>query len=283
LNKLEAKINISIIVPCYNQAQFLSEALESVINQTYKNWECIIVNDGSTDHTEDVAKQWLNKDNRFSYVKIENGGLSNARNVGIENAIGEYILPLDADDKIGERYLELAIEKFDVNSYTKVIYSNAKMFGAKEGELVLKPFSLKNLAKKNMIFCSAIFRKRDWEKVGGYDVKMTYGYEDWELWINMLKNGGEVVKLNEFCFFYRIKENSMLLNLDKKKKKYLYDYLSVKHTVFFIENRGNFFDLYNENIKRENHLKYMLKSKKHAVNVLSKALLNIKIFKHIND
>ena len=71
---------VSIIVPCYKQAQFLSEALESVINQSYYNWECIIVNDGSPDHTDDIANEWLSRDERFNYVSIKNGGLSHARN-----------------------------------------------------------------------------------------------------------------------------------------------------------------------------------------------------------
>ena len=93
---------VSVIVPCYNQAQFLDEALMSVLNQSYANWECLIINDGSPDNTEDVALRWCNKDERFVYLKKENGGLCAARNMGIEKATGEFILPLDADDKIAE-------------------------------------------------------------------------------------------------------------------------------------------------------------------------------------
>ena len=97
---------ISVIVPCYNQAQYLDECLQSVLDQTYTDWECIIVNDGSPDHTEEIAKKWVEKDARFRYLFKENGGLSSARNAGIEIAKGEWILPLDADDKIGNQYLE---------------------------------------------------------------------------------------------------------------------------------------------------------------------------------
>ena len=96
---------VSIIVPCYNQAYFLSEALESVLNQTYSNWECIIVNDGSPDNTKTVASKWCDKDKRFNYVEKKNGGLSSARNAGIAISKGEYILPLDADDIIHESFL----------------------------------------------------------------------------------------------------------------------------------------------------------------------------------
>lgn len=72
---------ISVIVPCYNQAQYLDECLQSVLDQTYQNWECIIVNDGSPDNTEEIALRWTKKDSRFRYLKKENEGLSSARNL----------------------------------------------------------------------------------------------------------------------------------------------------------------------------------------------------------
>jgi len=89
---------VSIIIPCYNQANYLTYSLASVLEQTYTNWECIIVNDGATDNTKEVAKEWCAKDNRFVYVEKQNGGLSSARNAGINVAKGDYIQFLDADD-----------------------------------------------------------------------------------------------------------------------------------------------------------------------------------------
>jgi glycosyltransferase involved in cell wall biosynthesis len=100
-------VNITVIVPCYNQAAYLDEALQSVLNQTYLYWECIIVNDGSTDQSEVKAKEWTEKDHRFKYFYQKNSGLCSARNFGIKKAQGEFILPLDADDKLGENYLKL--------------------------------------------------------------------------------------------------------------------------------------------------------------------------------
>src|SRR5665647_2316811 len=79
-------VTISVIIPCYNQAHFLNESVGSVIAQTYTNWECIIVNDGSTDDTEKVALEISQKDNRIQYIKKENGGLSSARNAGLNIA-----------------------------------------------------------------------------------------------------------------------------------------------------------------------------------------------------
>ena len=181
---------ISVIVPCYNQAQYLDECLQSVLDQTYTDWECIIVNDGSPDHTEEIAKKWVEKDARFRYLSKENGGLSSARNAGIEIAKGEWILPLDADDKIGERYLELAEKEFE-NDY-KVIYCTTKFFGAKQGEWKLADFSLNTLAKFNILTCTSFYKKDNWEKVGGYDILLlgTSTWGDGELqddWYDAIK------------------------------------------------------------------------------------------------
>lgn len=225
---------ISIIVPCYNQSQFLDECLQSVLNQTYINWECLIINDGSPDNTDEVANKWLQKDSRFKYYLKENGGLSSARNYGISKALGSWILPLDNDDYISSDYLTLASKHFQ-NENLKVIYCNAENFGALQSPLELTDFSLEQLAKKNIIFCTAFFRKVDWNAVGGYDENLKAGLEDWEFWINILKNGGSVLKLSEVCFFYRIKENSMLVDFCKSKteKEVTYKIIEKKHIDFF--------------------------------------------------
>ena len=235
---------ISVIVPCYNQAQYLDECLQSVLDQTYQNWECIIVNDGSPDHTEEIAKKWVEKDARFRYLFKENGGISSARNAGIEIAKGEWILPLDADDKIGNQYLELAEKKFE-NDY-KVIYCATRFFGAKEGEWKLADFSLKTLAKFNILTCSALYKKKDWIEIGGYDKRFVYGIEDYDFWISLLKNGGNVYKINSTLFYYRIKNESRSINLINNYKTKMFDLLSIKHADFFVKHLGNFNHIYIE-------------------------------------
>ena len=251
---------ISVVVPCYNQAQYLDECLQSVLNQTYQDWECIIVNDGSPDHTEEIAKNWVEKDARFIYLSKENGGLSSARNAGIEIAKGEWILPLDADDKIGDKYLELAEKEFE-KDYT-VIYCEAELFGNEIGKWHLPEFSLENLAKKNCIFCSAFYKKEDWKKVNGYDINMIYGLEDYEFWISLLKNKNTVKKLPQTLFYYRVKENSMLTSLKSERINKMFNYISKKHTDFFLEYLGSFNELF---LLQENTLKKydkLLNSKK---------------------
>jgi len=100
--------SVSVIVPCYEQAKYLPEAIESVVNQTYTNWECIIVNDGSTDNTIQVAEFLIEKynDKQLIIINQTNKGLPEARNCGIKASKGKYILPLDADDKLYPEMLE---------------------------------------------------------------------------------------------------------------------------------------------------------------------------------
>jgi len=269
---------VSIIVPCYNQAQYLDEALQSVLDQTHQNWECIIVNDGSPDHTEEVAKKWVEKDSRFVYLKKENGGLGSARNAGITIAKAEFVLPLDADDKIGANYVALAVETFQNDDFLKVVYCKAVKFGDEEGLWQLQPFSLKAIATGNMIFCSAMYRKSDWERVGGYDVKMIYGWEDWEFWIAILKNGGNVKCLDEIGFYYRTKESSMIKLVNKDNKKYLYEYVSVKHADFFVKQLGSF--MYLDSIIKNTKLEFQnrLQSEKFVVDLFCSTFFKFSIF-----
>lgn len=255
---------ISIIIPCYNQAQYLDECLQSVLDQTFTNWECIIVNDGSPDNTEEIAKKWLEKDVRFKYLYKKNGGLSSARNAGIYKAEGEWILPLDADDKISENYLELAETRFA--EYPSIIYSKAEYFGEKDGELFLEKYKPKEFLLKNSIFCSSFFTKKDWENVGGYDENMNLGYEDWEFWISLLKNNKcQPICLPETCFFYRIKESSMLSELQGNKKAKMEAYIAQKHYQLYHDTFGNYLDLIRENQSFKRRLNYYKTSKLHLL------------------
>ncbi|OCB76552.1 glycosyltransferase family 2 protein [Flavobacterium crassostreae] len=119
---------ISVIVPCYKQAQFLDAALQSVLVQTYTNWECIIINDGSPDDTEKIARNWTTKDARFKYGYQPNGGLSSARNAGLKMATGHFIQFLDADDYLAPQKLEASINRINLDHGTNTVITNFRMF-----------------------------------------------------------------------------------------------------------------------------------------------------------
>ena len=236
---------ISIIVPCYNQAQYLDECLQSVLDQTYKNWECIIVNDGSPDHTEEVAMKWVEKDSRFHYFKKENGGVASARNFGIEKALGEWILPLDADDKIGSEYLQKAANYF--NKGFRIIYCKAKFFGTFDGMFELKPFAKKDLLRENIIFVSGLYLKTDWKKTTGYNENFVHGFEDWEFWIQMIKeiDESEVIQIDYTGFYYRRKgvSRDTAINKNEAEKKIISSMIYLKHVDTYHHEFGSYHDL----------------------------------------
>lgn len=271
---------VSIIVPCYNQAAYLDEALESVVKQTYTYWECIIINDGSTDNTNSVVKKWISKDVRFKYLEQENKGVVIARNNGIKIAVGDYILPLDADDKIGEDYILLAIEQFENQKNLKLVYCEAAYFGDKVEIWNLPEFTLAELAVRNIIFNCAVFKKKDWELIGGYDENCNKGLEDWEFWINLLKNGGAVYKIPKVCFYYRQLRNSRNVTISPDQYEKIYQYLSLKHTAFFIMYLGSFKLLNERLIKLERQKEKLIKqlearNKPLTFKFFFKALLNL--------
>lgn len=238
---------VSVIVPCYNQAQYLSETLDSLLAQTYGNWECIIVNDGSIDNTEEIANKWIKKDKRFKYIAKQNGGLSSARNSGIKSANGEYILPLDSDDLIHPDYVQKAVEILISEPQIKLVYANAKKFGCINQLWNLKPYLYKTLLEGNMIYCSAIYRKADYFLTEGYDENMLSGLEDWDFWIQLLNEKDSVYKINKVMFYYRVKQTSMITSIAYQQQKELRLYIYKKHQVKYTEYFKDPIDLIREN------------------------------------
>jgi glycosyltransferase involved in cell wall biosynthesis len=226
---------ISIIVPCYNQGIYLKETIQSALASTYRPIEILLINDGSTDNSLELAQELETQHPEVRVLNQANGGVTKARNTGIAAALGEYILPVDGDDLIAATYIEQGLSILSSRPEVKVVYCQAEKFTETTRKpWKLKPFSLQQLAKDNMIFVSALFRKADAVAVGGFSEDMQLGREDWEFWIKLLKNGGEVVQLPLVGFFYRL-----TLNSKRKKtggtafKKARIAYLNAKHADFF--------------------------------------------------
>lgn len=224
---------VSIIIPCYNAEMYIRETLDCVSRISYKNWECIIINDGSTDRSQVIIQEYCNKDQRFHGLIQEQMGPSVARNNGIKNSNGKYIFPLDADDLISDTYIEEAVDILENNLNVKIVYAKAKMFGRKNCDWNLPEYSFDKLLLENMIFVSAMFRKDDFLKTNGFDPTFREGREDWDFWIELLKTGGEVHKIDKVHFFYRThkfshnKNAAMHIKMIRKKiyqkHKELYD------------------------------------------------------------
>lgn len=235
---------VSIIVPCYKQAHFLEQSLHSVLAQTLEYWECIIVNDGSTDATEYIAKQWVEKDDRFKYIYKENGGLSSARNKGIAISNGTYILPLDADDVLHRDYLKKLLPVIENNSRVAIVSCHTKFFSKEISNSIggLTPVSgtVHNILHVNQIIATSLYRKSSWEQAGGYDESMKNGFEDWEFWIRILKNEFSYEVFPESLFYYRKAKKSMLVNTIKNHSIEVKKYIVHKHRDLYIADFDNY-------------------------------------------
>ena len=234
---------VSIIVPCYNQAHFLDETLQSVLNQTYADWECIIVNDGSPDNTKEVANRWVLRDKRFKYFYKENGGLSSARNAGIKMSLGEYILPLDSDDVIDTNFLTRLVPELTKDKSLAIISCYSKFFEKSTNNIVfkLKPngSTYEYLLYVNQLIATSLYRKKCWEKVGGYDESMKNGFEDWEFWLNITKRGWNYKIVEEFLFYYRKSKQSMLVDTINNHSETNKEYIFKKHKELYISDFEN--------------------------------------------
>ncbi len=240
---------VAVIIPCFNQGIYIEEAIASVLAQSYTDWEMIIVNDGSTDEaTIRILDTILSP--KITIIHTENKGLPAARNAGISKTTAEYILPLDADDRIAPTYIKKALEAFENDNALRLVYCSGRYFGAKNEsiQIDLLPFDYGTLLLYNTIFCSAIFRKTDFEYCGGYNINMKGGWEDWDLWIRLLKNSGRVYQIPEELFFYRVKETSMIQDLikDMTLQGKLEREIFIQNNEAYFENFGAPISVYRE-------------------------------------
>lgn len=215
---------VSIIIPAYNCEDYIAETLDSVLVQTHQCWECIIVNDGSTDSTKDIALSFCTKDPRFHYYSQGNQGPAAARNFAIRNSSGEFILPLDADDTISDSYIEKAASYLTEHPETALVYAKGDFFGEENSVWELPAFDYERFIWNNCICSCAMYRRSDFDKTNGYNPNMKYGDEDWDFWLSLLNKDSIVHRIDETLFHYRIRTDSrttrtLTPNIEKSKRQ----------------------------------------------------------------
>ncbi|HVE80880.1 MAG TPA: glycosyltransferase [Candidatus Dormibacteraeota bacterium] len=175
---------VSIVIPSYNHSRFLTDAVNSALAQTYRPLEVIVVDDGSTDNTADIAKKFGSK---ISYIRQTNQGPSAARNKGVAAAKGEYLLFLDADDLLEPGYIEQCLEALAANPQAAYVYTQMKLFGRQNHTTHYPPFDLKKLTKGNFIHIGVLIPTELVRKFP-FDPKFRQ-WEDWDLYLTLAENG----------------------------------------------------------------------------------------------
>jgi glycosyltransferase involved in cell wall biosynthesis len=201
---------VSVIMPCFNHGEFLPEAVESVNNIKRNDIEVIVVDDGSTDERTRKEMDALCA-HGIKVIRQENKGLAAARNAGILASQGEYLFPLDADDRLRGDWIDRGIGILDSDPQVGVVYGDAQCFGTRADRWHVGPFDAERLLYWNFIHGSALYRRPIWEQNSGYDGTMpVQGLEDWDLWLGALEHGWRFAYVPEVFFDYRRTEHSMI-------------------------------------------------------------------------
>ena len=217
---------VSIIIPVYNQEKYLKETLQSVINQSFSNWKCILINDGSVDDSVAIINEYLTQDNRFHFINSENKGVSNARNLALQQVKGDYILFLDGDDLIHSDKIQLALSNFQQNTDLSIVFNTTNYFqDTIENVLYPMEIDVKLLNFNDLLLYwgekiilpihSAIIKKSLLEGIE-FNCELT-AQEDWLVWLRLFKNKPKVLVLDEVLSFYRKHNSSRTQSFSLKK------------------------------------------------------------------
>lgn len=224
---------ISVVIPVFNMQEFLPDTIDSVLSQTSPPDQIIIVDDGSTDHSLEIARKYEKDNELIKVISQTNRGLPSARNTGIMWATGEYILPLDSDDVLLPNCLEVLTNVIRETN-ADVISPSFKQFGISNENIILMPNpTVEDFKTANRIgYCSAI-KTSVLREVGGYSSKMVWGAEDYALWFDLLKRGKKFVTIPQVLWLYRTKESSMWTETAKHYDEFMAQIIKDNKELFY--------------------------------------------------
>jgi glycosyltransferase involved in cell wall biosynthesis len=223
---------VSIVIPCFNHGEFLPEAAASVTQIGREDVELIVVDDGSTDERTGREVDKLMAQG-IKVIRQGNKGLAAARNAGILASQGEYIFPLDADDRLRPGWIDRGIRILDSDPQIGVVYGDAEYFGTRVGRCHVGPFAMDRLLRWNLIHASALYRRSVWKQNGGYDGTMpVQGLEDWDFWLGALEHGWQFAYVPEVFFDYRQAEQSMITRA-RGFEKQVEEFIEIKHAPLY--------------------------------------------------
>lgn len=198
----------SVVVPCYNHARFLPETIRSLAAQKFERMEAVIINDGSPDDTDSVARLLVAQKAcpNLRYLAQPNMGPAAARNNGIVHTSGDWLLCLDSDDILADGFLAAVAEYLAANNDADIITGAYREFGAKESGWMLTRYDPERFLERGNLLNCAAFRRTLWEKAGGYASDNPWGGEDWHFWVKCLANGARLAAIPVPMLHYRIHE-----------------------------------------------------------------------------
>lgn len=220
---------VAIAVTAFSCGDFLVETIDSVRSQHDQNWQCAVIYEPA-EHGS-VMKAVAEAESRIIPIPSSKLDVSRARNAAFAAVPGELLIALDGDDLLCPTYissLRAAMDAVEV----KVVYSGTQYFGLESGRKVEVPYSRRTLAIRNMIVNAAMFRRSDFTRVGGYDSHRDNHYEDWDLWVSILKHGGDVAFVEESLFLYRQREGSRSRSMTLEQSRAGREYIFQKHNDF---------------------------------------------------
>ncbi len=226
---------IAVIIPCFNHGEYLAECLGSIVAQTRDDWEAVIVDDGSTDLGTRKAIEAISHPNVRIVRHEQNQGLAAARNAGIRQSDAPYVLPLDADDRLAPRYLEVVGAVLDHNPSIDFAFPLFQCFGVKTGMMQFgEPTVERMLVSQCVPGPGTLMRRSLWERIGGYceHYVLRAGNEDWEFWISAMERGSKGCEVVQALYMYRTHLESLSTRLryrDHETREFIYQ----RHRAMF--------------------------------------------------
>ena len=251
MNKFEKEPKVSIIITYYNLGDYVEESIESAINQTYKNLEIILVNDGSNEEKSikklsEIKNKYKNK---IKFIDQKNLGVSAARNNGIKKSSGEFICCLDADDIISPSYIEKTAKKLQKNKKNGFVTTWVQEFGLRNRLWKTSEYNPELLLIENIICGCSLFKKEAWKKVKGYS-NLNNSYEDWDFWIKIVNSGYRWGLVKEPIFLYRIRDNSRNVKINLNRNDALTQIVK-NNLKFYKKNISSIISLYDKKIIKD--------------------------------
>ncbi|CAN5623274.1 glycosyltransferase [soil metagenome] len=218
---------VSIVIPCYNYAHFLPEAIDSALGQTYANIEVLVIDDGSQDDTQAIAASY---GDRIQYFWKPNAGLSHTRNYGIQSCKGAYIVFLDADNWLKATFVEACLQRIAVR-HTSFVYTQLRHFGHQNYVTKHPHYDVERLKRGNYIDACALL-KTELAQRYPYDEANRTGWEDWDFYLTLAEHGYYGALVDEPLLWYRQHADNMTNKLEILNQQQLRVAIMRRHLAF---------------------------------------------------